>query len=136
MNALQWTAVGSVIAAAGAVLAAIGAWRTEATARWQARAERLRNTAARKENGLQRRRFTEIWQWWHDQPDGSGRAAAARWYTEWTGAARPYHGKDDGPMAPGIGSATAGEAYKQYILSLDIRYNSYPLHDQATMPED
>lgn len=78
-DALLWTgAVGGIVAAVGGIAAAVGAWRTEATARWQALVERLRTDTARRENELHRKRFTEVWHWWHDQPDGPDRAAAAR----------------------------------------------------------
>jgi len=77
------------VAAVGAVIAAIGAWRTEATARWQARVERLRNDQARKENALHRMRHKQLYDWWHDMPDGPGRIRAMHWFGEWTGAAIP-----------------------------------------------
>jgi hypothetical protein len=46
-TALAW------FTAIGALTATIGTWRTEATARWQARTERLRTDTARQENQLQ-----------------------------------------------------------------------------------
>ena len=117
-------AIGGIVAAAVGIIAAVGAWRTEITARWQARVEQLRTDTARRENELHRERFTEIWHWWNDQPDGPKRINAARWYTEWTGTARPFRsGKDDGPLAPGFGCANADEAYDIYIGFLDALYH-------------
>jgi|HubBroStandDraft_2_1064218.scaffolds.fasta_scaffold732002_2 hypothetical protein len=68
------------IAAVGSTVATAGAWRTEATARWQALVECSRNDAARHENELHRRRFAEVWHFWHDDPDAPDRLARARWY--------------------------------------------------------
>ncbi len=82
------------MAAVGAVIAAIGAWRTEATARWQARVEQLRTGQARKENELHHMRHKQLYDWWHDMPDGPGRIRAMHWFGEWTGARDPYHGSD------------------------------------------
>jgi hypothetical protein len=111
------------IAAAGSIAATAGAWRTEATARWQARVERLRADAARRENELHRRRLAEVWHWWHDMPDGPERVAAARWYSEWTGAAAPFRGgKDSGPQPPGFGCADDGDAYERYVGFLGAVY--------------
>jgi hypothetical protein len=77
-NPLAWTgAIGGAVAAAAGIIAAVGAWRTEITASWWARAERLRTDEARRENELYRQRFTEVWQWWHDRPDGPERVQAA-----------------------------------------------------------
>ena len=109
---LAWTgAIGGAVAAAGAVIAAIGAWRTEATARWQARVERLRTDQARKENGLHRMRHSQLYDWWHDMPDGPGRIRAMHWFGEWTGARDPHHGSDQGAIPPGFGCRDADDAY-------------------------
>jgi hypothetical protein len=116
MNALAW------IAAIGGVAATIGTWLGPVRARWQLRAETLRDSQARRENELHRARLAEVWHWWHEQPDGPERAAAARWYSEWTGASRPFGGADPGPMAPGIGCADADEAYDRYVGFLDAVY--------------
>jgi hypothetical protein len=111
------------IAALGGVAATIGTWLGPLRTRWQLRAEALRDSQARRENELHRQRFTEIWHWWHDQPDGPERVEAARWYTEWTGAARPRRGgEDDGPMAPGFGCADANEAYDRYTGFLGAQH--------------
>jgi hypothetical protein len=108
--ALAW------IAAIGGLAATIGAWRTEATARWQAHTERLRTDKARHENHLHRQRFTHIWNWQRDQPDGPPRVEAARWYAEYTGAASPRRGGlDDGPQTPGLHSPNASDAYDRYL---------------------
>jgi hypothetical protein len=115
-NALEW------IAAVGGVAATAGAWRTEATARWQARVERLRNDRMRRENELHRQRFAEVWTWQRDQPAGEERAKAARWFGEWTGA-RPLHRSlDDGPQTPGLHSADADDAYERYVEFLGAIY--------------
>ena len=54
-DSLEWVgAIGGIVSAAGATIAAIGAWRTEITLRLQGRAERLRNDQARTENALHR----------------------------------------------------------------------------------
>jgi hypothetical protein len=92
-----------------------------------------RAAAARQENQLHRQRFSEVWTWWHDQPDGPQREDAARWYTEWTGATRPRRGGlDDGPLAPGIGFANAGEAYERYLQFLSIQYaTTYTIASQG-----
>jgi hypothetical protein len=116
-NPLAW------IAAIGGVAATIGAWRTEATARWQALAERRRTDRTRRQDELHRARLAEVWQWWHEQPDGDERVKAARWYSEWTGAARPFRGGlDDGPQSPGFGCASADEAYERYVGFLEAKY--------------
>jgi hypothetical protein len=92
-------------------------------ARWHARAEQLRTDTARRENELHRRRFAEVWNWQHGQPDGQDRTQAARWYAEWTGAARPRRGGlDDGPQAPGLHSADADDAYERYVEFLAAVY--------------
>lgn len=92
-------------------------------ARWHARAEQLRTDTARRENALHRQRFTEVWRWWHDQPDGPDRTEAIRWYDEWTGAARPRRGGlDDGPQAPGLHSPGVGDAYERYVEFLGAVY--------------
>ena len=89
-------AISGSVAAVGAIVAAVGAWRTEITARWQARAERLRTDAARRENELHRARHAQLYQWWHDMPDGPARYRAMHWFGEWTGDRDPYHGSDEG----------------------------------------
>ncbi len=78
---------------------------------------------ARRENELHRQRLAEVWDYWHDLPDGPERTAAARWYTEWTGASPPFSDGADGPLAPGVGCADADEAYDRYIGFLDAVYN-------------
>jgi hypothetical protein len=121
---LAWTgAIGGAVAAAAGIIAAIGAWRTEITARWQARVETLRNDAARRENQLQRMRHTDLYQWWHDMPDGLTRVKAMHWFGEWTGARDPYHGGDQGALPPGFGCANASEAYDRYIALLGLIYH-------------
>lgn len=115
-NALEW------IAAIGGVLATVGAWRTEATARWQARAELLRTDRARAENELHRQRYAEVWNWRRSQPPGE-MAAAARWFGEWTGTYAPFRsGIDQGPQTPGLHSGNAEEAYLQYLEFLGAVY--------------
>jgi hypothetical protein len=121
---LAWTgAITGGVAAVGAVIAAIGAWRTEATARWQARVEQLHTDQARKENELHRMRHRQLYDWWHDLPDGPRRVKAMRWFGEWTGARDPYHGNDQGAMTPGFGCANADQAYDRYIGFLDAIYH-------------
>ncbi len=126
-NPLAW------IAAIGGVAATIGAWRTEATARWQARAERLRTDRTRRQDELHRARLAEVWQWWQDEPDGDERVKAARWYSEWTGAAMPFRGGlDPGPQPPGFGCRDADEAYERYVGFLEAKYA--PGHLAAPLP--
>jgi len=115
-EALAW------IAAVGSAVAAAGAWRTEATARWQALVERRRTDGARRENELHRRRFAEAWHFWHDDPDASDRLARVRWYYAWTGARPPLKPDADGPMPPGVGCANEDEAYERYVTNLAGRY--------------
>jgi hypothetical protein len=123
-NALVWTgAIGGIIAAIAGIIAAVGAWRTESTARWQTRAERLRTDKARHENELHRQRFTSVWNYQRDQPDGPERTEAARWYSEWAGAAWPRRGGlDDGPQSPGLHSPDANDAYERYVDFLSAEY--------------
>ena len=122
-DALLWTgAIGGAVAAAGGIAAAVGAWRSEVTARWQARVERLRTDTARNENALHRQRFAEVWNWWHKQADGPKRSAAVRWYYEWSGAGPPFDPGADGPLAPGVGSADADDAYARYVDFLSALY--------------
>jgi hypothetical protein len=116
-------AISGSVAAVGAVVAAVGAWRTEMVARWQARAERLRNDEARKENVLHRMRHAQLYQWWHDLPNGPQRRLAARWFSEWTGARDPYRGGEDGALPPGFGSAGPDDAYQRYISFLDLIFH-------------
>jgi hypothetical protein len=111
------------IAAVGGVAATAGAWLGPVRARWQLRAERLGTDRARWENELHRRRFTDVWNWQNHQPEGDQRIDAARWYGEWTGAARPRHGgHGGGPQTPGLHSATADDAYERYIEFLSALY--------------
>jgi hypothetical protein len=116
-------AVSGSIAAVGAVVAAIGAWRTEVTARWQARAERMRNDQARKENELHRMRHEQLYKWWHDMPSGPERRLAMRWFGEWTGARDPYRGTEDGAIPPGFGSAGPDDAYQRYVDFLALTFH-------------
>jgi hypothetical protein len=119
--ALAW------IAALGGAAATIGTWLGPLRARWQLRAETIRNGQDRRENELHRRRLTEAWHQWNDMPAGPERTEAARWYTEWTGAAAPRRGGiDPGPQAPGFGCASADDAYNRYIEFLGYRYESLP----------
>lgn len=112
--ALAW------IAALGSVAATIGAWLGPVRARWQLRTEQLRTDEARRENELHRRRFADVWNWQRNQPEGPERIEAARWYGEWTGAARPRRGGlDDGPQTPGLHSADEDDAYGRYVEFLD-----------------
>ena len=70
-----------------------------------------------------RARLAEVWQWWHDQPDGDARVKAARWYSEWTGAAMPFRGGlEPGPQSPGFGCASDEEAYERYVGFLEAKY--------------
>jgi hypothetical protein len=117
-NALEW------IAAIGAVLATVGTWFGPARARWELRAEELRTGRAQRENELHRRRFASVWEWQRDHPPvGPVRVAASRWYSEWTGAARPRRGGlDSGPMTPGQHSGDVDDAYDRYIDFLDAIY--------------
>jgi hypothetical protein len=131
-NPLAW------IAAVGGVAATIGTWLGPVRARWKVHAEQLRTDIARRENGLHRQRFTEVWNWQHGQPDGEARLQAARWYAEWTGAARPRRGGlNDGPQSPGLHSADADGAYDRYVEFLGAVYEPgrlgaarEPLHDE------
>ena len=114
------------VAAVGpaAIIAAAGSWRSEITARWQARAERLRTDAARRENELHRMRHAELYQWWHDMPDGPARIKAMLWFGEYTGASDPYHGgAGGGPQTPGLHSGDASRAYDEYVSLLDAIYH-------------
>ena len=116
-NALEW------IAAVGGVAATAGAWRTEAAARWQALVERRRTDKARWENELHRQRYTTVWNWQRDQPEGAERTRSARWFGEWTGASAPYRGGMDSPPAtPGLHSANADDAYDRYVNFLGAVY--------------
>jgi hypothetical protein len=111
------------IAAIGGAAATAGAWLGPVRNRWQLRAELVRTDKARRENELHRRRFTEVWNWQRDQPEGRDRMEAARWYGEWTGAASPRRGGlDDGPQTPGLHSADADDAYERYIEFLGAVY--------------
>lgn len=113
-----------ILAIATAVLAAEGGtallqWR----ARWEARAEESRTDQARRENDLHRRRFTELWEWLQSQPEAE-KAAAARWFGEYTGASAPLQGGTGSPpQTPGLHSADASDAYERYIEFLNGRYD-------------
>jgi hypothetical protein len=116
-NALEW------IAAIGGVLATIGTWYGPLRARWQMRAEELRTSRARRENELHRQRFADVWGWQRSQPAGPERVDSARWFSEWTGAARPRRGGlDSGPMTPGMHSGDVDEAYERYVDYLGAVY--------------
>lgn len=93
-NVLAW------IAAIGGVLATIGAWAGPLRARW---------------NRLHQWRYAEVWEWQRNQPEGSARADAARWFGEWTGSVGPRRGGEPGPQTPGLHSADLDDAYKRYI---------------------
>ncbi len=111
------------IAAVGGVAATVGAWLGPVRTRWQWRAEHARTDEARRDNELHRRRFAEVWNWQRNQPEGPERIDAARWYGEWTGAARPRRGGlDDGPQTPGLHSADEDDAYERYIEFLSAVY--------------
>lgn len=112
------------VAAIGGVLATVGAWLGPLRTRWQLQAEELRTSRARRENELHRRRFASVWQWQHNHPPvGPERVAAARWYSEWTGNARPLRGGlDTVPMTPGQHSGSVDDAYERYIDFLDAVY--------------
>ena len=121
-DALVW------IAAVGGVLATIGTWFGPLRARWQLRAEALRNSKDRRENQVHRQRFAEIWEWQRSQPEGPERMEAARWFSEWTGAARPRRGGlDSGPMTPGLHSGNGDEAYERYVDFLSAASESRQL---------
>jgi hypothetical protein len=131
MDALAWTgAIGSGVAAVGAVIAAIGAWRTEVTVRWQARAERLRTDHARIENDLHRARFTEIWEWAQAEPEGEKQIDAARWLGQHTGLSYPQQIAPGRPPSIPELRMNADEAYRQYMTALAGRQGrlgmSYP----------
>jgi hypothetical protein len=123
MSELAWTILVGGVAAVGSIVAAIGTWRTEVTARWQARVERLRNDEARRENELHRLRHAELYRWWHDMPDGPERKNAMHWFGEWTGARDPYRGTDQGAIPPGFGCANVDEAYDRYVGFLDAIFH-------------
>jgi hypothetical protein len=115
-NALEW------VAAVGGVAAAAGAWRTEAAARWQARAERLRTDKARREKDLHQARFLQLYHWWNDMPDSPERRAAMDFFAEWTGARDPGRAGEPGPLPPGFGSADSDDAYRSYVRTLDDQF--------------
>ena len=118
-STLEWMAAISP----AAIIAAIGSFRTEVTARWQARAERLRTDRARRENELHRQRFAEVWSYWHDLPDGPERIDALHWFSEWTGSRLPRRGGlDDGPQTPGTHSPGVDDAYRNYLDQLEAVY--------------
>jgi hypothetical protein len=124
MSGLAWTgAIGGAVAAVAGIIAAIGAWRTEVVARWRARVERLRTDEARLENALHRARHAQLYQWWHDMPDGPARISAMHWFAEWTGARNPYHGADQGAIPPGFGCRDANDAYDRYVSLLDLIFH-------------
>lgn len=113
-----------ILAIATVFLAAEGGtalvlWRS----RWEARAEEARTAEARRENELHRQRFTALWQWLQNEPEGDRKTQAARWYSEWTGARAPLRGAiDDGPQPPGAHSGDAVEAYERYVDFLGAQY--------------
>jgi hypothetical protein len=116
-DALVW------IAAVGGVLATVGTWLGPLRARWNLRAEELRTSKARRENEVHRERFADVWEWQRSRPDGPDRMEAARWFSEWTGAAGPRRGGlDSGPMPPGLHSGNVNEAYERYVGFLDSVY--------------
>jgi hypothetical protein len=89
----------------------------------QGRTEQLRTDEARRENELHRQRFNDVWNWQRDQPDGQDRIDTARWFGEWTGAARPRRGGlDQGPQTPGLHSADQDDDYQRYVEFLDAMY--------------
>lgn len=115
-TALAW------IAAVGGVLATVGTWLGPVRARWELRAEQLRNSQARRENELHRKRFGDVWNWWRDQPEDS-RVDAIHWYSEWTGVVRPRRaGIDNGPMTPGLHNGNEDGAYQDYVQFLEAVY--------------
>ncbi len=134
-NALEW------IAAIGGVLATVGTWIGPLRARWSLRAEELRTGRAQRENELHRRRYAAVWEWQRNQPEGSKRVEAARWFSEWTGAVGPRRGGlDPGPQAPGLHNGDADDAYKRYIDFLSAVYDPIagplpPLEDDDPPPE-
>jgi hypothetical protein len=117
-NPLEW------IAAIGGVLATVGTWLGPLRARWELRAGELRNGRDRRENELHRQRFASVWEWQRNHPPvGPARVAASRWYSEWTGNARPRRGGlDPGPMTPGQNSGDVDDAYERYVDFLDDVY--------------
>jgi hypothetical protein len=133
-------AITGAVAAIGAIVAAVGAWRTEVTARWQAHVERLRNDEARRENELHRLRHAQLYQWWHDMPDGPARIRAMHWFGEWTGARDPYRGSDQGAIPPGFGCRDADDGYKRYVSFLEAMYHpgqlGPPPRSISTPPEE
>jgi hypothetical protein len=119
MDALAWTgAIGGATAAAAGIIAAIGSWRTEVTARWKARAERLRTDEARIENELHRARFTEIWEWVQAQPAGDQQRDAVWWLGQHTGLRYAERVARDGSRSMPALRMTADQAYAQYITAL------------------
>jgi hypothetical protein len=118
-DALIW------VAAIGGVLATVGAWAGPLRARWNLRAEELRIGRAQRENELHRWRYEQIWQWQRNQPQGSQRTDAARWFAEWTGAVGPRRGGlDPGPQTPGQHSGDVDDAYERYVDFLGGIYES------------
>jgi len=114
------TAIAAVIGATGGGVALLGFLR----ARWQLRAETLRNSQDRRENELHRLRHAALYRWWNGMPDGPAKVKAAAWLAEWTGARDPYRGSSDpGPLPPGFNVRDANEAYQRYVVSLDDTYH-------------
>jgi hypothetical protein len=124
MSGLAWTgAIGGAVAAVAGIIAAIGAWRGEVVARWQARVESLRNDEARRENELHRMRHAQLYHWWADMQAGPARRRAMAWFAEWTGAREPYRADVPGSLPPGFGSADVDDAYQGYIGLLDAVFH-------------
>jgi hypothetical protein len=119
MDSLALTgAISGSVAAVGAVAAAVGAWRTEITARWQTRAERLRTDNAHMENELHRARFTEIWEWVQAQPEGDQQLKAVEWLGQHAGLRYPQRVTQGGSWSIPELRMSADEAYAQYITAL------------------
>lgn len=80
--------------------------------------------AGQRENHLHRQRFASVWGWQRNHPPvGPTRVAAARWYSEWTGNAKPLRGGlDPVPITPGQHSGDVDDAYERYIEFLDAIY--------------
>jgi hypothetical protein len=118
---IEWiTAIAAIIGASGGGVALAGAAR----ARWNLRAEILRNSQDRHENELHRLRHAHLYRWWHDMPDGPGRIRAMHWFGEYTGASDPYHGGlGGGPLTPGLHAGDADGAYRDYVSLLDAIYH-------------
>jgi hypothetical protein len=124
LNSVDWTGIAAiatvVLALEGGTL--LAQWKS----RWDAQAQVARTDQARRENELHRARFDALYAWWHDMPDSPDRVAAMRWFGEWTGASRPFHGgASDGPMTPGLHAAGTDEAYRDYVNFLEAQYGPH-----------